>query len=167
AAGAVLNRHKVAKHFELTITDDAFRFSRNTAAIAAEAALDGFYVVRTNLRATTLDDAGTVRAYKSLAQVERAFRSLKGIDLRIRPLFHWLAARVRARVFVPARLSCGVAHAPQARANALRGRRSRRRRGVAREHRGPGATLAGGPVEADPRDHSGWAAGAQLPQPAC
>jgi transposase len=100
AAGAVLNRHKVAKHFELTITDDAFRFRRNTTAIAAEAALDGFYVVRTNLPAATLDDAGTVRAYKSLAQVERAFRSLKGIDLRIRPLFHWLAPRVRAHVFL-------------------------------------------------------------------
>src|SRR5215211_6472167 len=100
AAGAVLNRHKVAKHFKLTITDDAFRFSRNTTAIAAEAALDGFYVVRTNLPAATLDDAGTVRAYKSLAQVERAFRTLKGIDLRIRPLFHWLAARVRAHVFL-------------------------------------------------------------------
>src|SRR4051812_21932590 len=100
AAGAVLNRHKVAKHFALTITDDAFRFARNTATIAAEAALDGFYVVRTNLPAATLDDAGTVRAYKSLAQVERAFRSLKGIDLRIRPLFHWLAARVRAHVFL-------------------------------------------------------------------
>src|SRR5215212_10235729 len=91
---------KVARHFELTITDDAFRFSRNTVAIAAEAALDGFYVVRTNLPAATLDDAGTVRAYKSLAQVERAFRSLKGIDLRIRPLFHWLAPRVRAHVFL-------------------------------------------------------------------
>src|SRR4029434_5191835 len=100
AAGAVLNRHKVAKHFELTITDDAFGFARNTAAIAAEAALDGFYVVRTNLPAATLDDTGTVRAYKSLAQVERAFRSLKGIDLRIRPLFHWLAPRVRAHVFL-------------------------------------------------------------------
>src|SRR3954468_20864236 len=98
--GAVLNRRKVAKHFALTITDDAFRFSRNTAAIAAEAALDGFYVVRTNLPAATLDDAGTVRTYKSLAQVERAFRSLKGIDLRIRPLFHWLAPRVRAHVFL-------------------------------------------------------------------
>src|SRR5215218_1899755 len=100
AAGAVLNRHKVAKHFKLTITDDAFRFSRNTTAIAAEAALDGFYVVRTNLPAATLDDAGTVRAYKSLAQVERAFRSLKGIDLRIRPLFPWLALRVRAHGFL-------------------------------------------------------------------
>src|SRR3954467_10331132 len=100
AAGAVLNRHKVAKHFALTITDDAFRFSRKESAIAAEAALDGFYVVRTNLPAATLDDAGTVRAYKSLAHVERAFRSLKGIDLRIRPLFHWLAPRVRAHVFL-------------------------------------------------------------------
>ena len=100
AAGAVLNRHKVAKHFALTITDEAFGFARNTAAIAAEAALDGFYVVRTSLPATTLDDAGTVRAYKSLSQVERAFRSLKGIDLRIRPVFHWLAPRVRAHVFL-------------------------------------------------------------------
>ena len=100
AAGAVLNRHKMAKHIVLTITDETFAFARNTAGIAAEAALDGFYVVRTNLPATTLDDAGTVRAYKSLAQVERAFRSLKGIDLRIRPLFHWLAPRVRAHVFL-------------------------------------------------------------------
>jgi transposase len=100
AAGAVVNRHKMAKHFDLTITDDAFRFARNKSAIAAEVALDGFYVVRTNLSAATLDDAGTVRAYKSLAQVERAFRSLKGIDLRIRPLFHWLAPRVRAHVFL-------------------------------------------------------------------
>jgi hypothetical protein len=100
AVGAVLKRHKMAKHFELTIADDQFRFSRKTAAIAAEAALDGFYVVRTNLPATTLDDAGTVRAYKSLARVERAFRSLKSLDLHIRPLFHWLAPRVRAHVFL-------------------------------------------------------------------
>jgi hypothetical protein len=100
AAGAVLNRHKMAKHFALTIADDGFRFARNTRAITAEAALDGFYVVRTNLQAATLDDAGTVRAYKSLAHVERAFRSLKGIDLRIRPLFHWLEPRVRAHVFL-------------------------------------------------------------------
>src|SRR4051794_4519264 len=100
AAGAVLNRHKVAKHFVLTITDETFGFTRDTAAIAAEAALDGFYVVRTSVPAATLDDAGTVRAYKSLAQVERAFRSLKGIDLRIRPLFHWLSPRVRAHVFL-------------------------------------------------------------------
>jgi transposase len=100
AVGKVLNRHKVAKHFDLAITDEAFRFARNTGAIAAEAALDGFYVVRTNLPAATLDDDGAVRAYKSLAQVERAFRSLKGIDLRIRPLFHWLTGRVRAHVFL-------------------------------------------------------------------
>lgn len=74
--GAVLNRHKMAKHFDLTITDDRFAFARNQDAIAAEAALDGFYVIRTNLPAATLDDVGTVKAYKSLAQVERAFRSL-------------------------------------------------------------------------------------------
>ena len=108
-----------------------------------------------------------MRAYKSLAQVERAFRSLKSIDLRIRPLFHWLAPRVRAHVFL-----CMLAYhvewhmrrklAPmlyddddQAAAAALRD-----------EHRAPGATLAGGPAEADPRHHSGRAAGAQLPQPA-
>src|SRR3712207_8359399 len=100
ATGAARNRHKMAKHFELTITDDEFRFRRNKSAIAAEAVLDGFYVVRTSLPAAALDDVGTVRAYKSLAQVERAFCSLKSVDLRIRPLFHWLALRVRAHVFL-------------------------------------------------------------------
>jgi hypothetical protein len=100
AVGAVLNRHKMAKHFTLSIADHQFRVTRNTAAIAAEAALDGFYVVRTNLPLATLDDAATVRAYKSLAGVERAFRSLKTVDLHIRPLFHWLAPRVRAHVFL-------------------------------------------------------------------
>jgi hypothetical protein len=99
-AGAVLDRHKMAKHFALTITDDHFAFARKTEAIAQEAALDGFYVVRTSLPAEAIDDAGAVRAYKSLAQVERAFRSLKTIDLQIRPLFHWLAPRVRAHVFL-------------------------------------------------------------------
>ena len=98
--GAVLDRHKMAKHFDLTITDDRFAFARKEDAIAAEAALDGFYVVRTNLPADVLDDAGTVKAYKSLAQVERAFRSLKTVDLHIRPLFHWMEPRVRAHVFL-------------------------------------------------------------------
>jgi len=99
-AGAVLDRHKMAKHFALTITDDHFAFARKTEAIAQEAALDGFYVVRTSLPVDTMNDAGAVRAYKSLAQVERAFRSLKTVDLQIRPLFHWLAPRVRAHVFL-------------------------------------------------------------------
>jgi len=98
--GAVLDRHKMAKHFELTITDDRFSFARKPAAIAAEAALDGLYVVRTSLPVATLDDAGTVRAYKSLALVERAFRCLKTVDLQVRPIYHWLADRVRAHVFL-------------------------------------------------------------------
>jgi hypothetical protein len=98
--GAVLDRHKMAKHFELTITDDRFGFARKTREITAEAALDGLYVVRTSLPAATLDDVGTVRAYKSLALVERAFRCLKTVDLQIRPIYHWLADRVRAHVFL-------------------------------------------------------------------
>ena len=98
--GAVLDRHKMAKHFELTISDDRFGFARKTREITAEAALDGLYVVRTSLPAATLDDVGTVRAYKSLALVERAFRCLKTVDLQIRPIYHWLADRVRAHVFL-------------------------------------------------------------------
>jgi hypothetical protein len=98
--GAVLGKHKMAKHFTVTITDSSFSFARKTAEIAAEAALDGVYVVRTSLPAGALDDAGTVRAYKSLAFVERAFRCLKTVDLQIRPIYHWLADRVRAHVFL-------------------------------------------------------------------
>ena len=98
--GAVWHRRKVAKHFQITITDDALSFTRNHAAIAAEAALDGFYVLRTSVAADVLDAADTVRAYKSLAGVERAFRSLKTVDLDIRPIFHWASPRVRAHVFL-------------------------------------------------------------------
>ena len=98
--GAVLGKHKMAKHFTVTITDTGFTFARKTAAIAAEAALDGIYVVRTSLPADALDDAGTVRAYKSLAFVERAFRCLKTVDLHVRPIYHWLADRVRGHVFL-------------------------------------------------------------------
>lgn len=99
-AGAVVDTHKMAKHFTLTIADDRFTFARKTDAIAAEAGLDGFYVVRTSVPAASLDDVATVRAYKSLAFVERAFRSLKTVDLQIRPLYHWLSTRVRAHVFL-------------------------------------------------------------------
>ena len=98
--GAVLNQHKMAKHFELGITDTSFTFARKSAQIAAEAARDGVYVVRTSLPAESLDDAGSVRAYKSLAQVERAFKSLKTVDLHVRPIYHWLGDRVRAHVFL-------------------------------------------------------------------
>src|SRR6267154_371677 len=94
--GAVVNRHKVAKHFELSIGEASFSFHRKTEAIAAEAALDGIYVVRTNLPKKLLDDAATVGAYKSLARVERAFRSLKTVDIHLRPVFHWTTLRVRS-----------------------------------------------------------------------
>ena len=98
--GAVLDKHKMAKHFTLEITDSRFGFARKTEEIAAEAALDGIYVVRTSLPATALDDASTVRSYKSLSLVERAFRCLKTVDLQVRPVYHWLADRVRAHVFL-------------------------------------------------------------------
>src|SRR5438128_2144460 len=99
-AGAVLGRRKMAKHFELTITDTALTFTRNTAAIAREAALDGLYALRTSVPADLLDSAATVLAYKDLAGVERAFRSIKTVDLEIRPIHHRLADRVRAHVFL-------------------------------------------------------------------
>jgi hypothetical protein len=98
--GAVLNQHKMAKHFSLDISDSSFRFARKHAEIAAEAATDGLYVVRTSLPAERLDDATTVRSYKSLARVERAFRCLKSVALQVRPVRHWLAERVRAHVFL-------------------------------------------------------------------
>jgi transposase len=100
AVGAVLNTYKMKKHFDLNITDDALSFARKTAEIAAEAATDGLYVVRTNLPAETLGDADTVRSYKSLARVERAFRCIKTVDLNVRPVYHWLEGRVRAHVFL-------------------------------------------------------------------
>jgi hypothetical protein len=100
AAGAVLNRHKVAKHFILTITDDAFGFERNVEAIEAEGRLDGFYVIRTNLDKATLATSDVVRVYKSLSQAERAFRSIKTVDLEIRPIHHRLSNRVRAHVLL-------------------------------------------------------------------
>jgi transposase len=90
----------MAKHFTLDIDEERFGFTRKTEIIAAEAALDGIYVVRTNLPTTALDDASTVRSYKSLSLVERAFRCLKTVDLQIRPVYHWLAERVRAHVFL-------------------------------------------------------------------
>jgi len=98
--GAVLDQHKMAKHFTLDIADSRFGFARKREEIAAEAALDGIYVVRTSLPATVLDDDATVRNYKSLSLVERAFRCLKSVDLQIRPVYHWLADRVRAHVLL-------------------------------------------------------------------
>jgi hypothetical protein len=100
AVGAVLDKHKMAKHYELAITDTSFAWRRKEAAIAAEARLDGLYVIRTNVPKAELTAEETVGAYKSLSRVERAFRSLKTVDLEIRPVFHWTAPRVRAHVLL-------------------------------------------------------------------
>ena len=99
-AGKVVGEYKMAKHFDLDIEDDAFGYRRKPESVAAEAALDGLYVVRTSLAETRLDAEGAVRAYKRLSAVERAFRSLKTVDLKVRPVFHRTADRVRAHVFL-------------------------------------------------------------------
>jgi hypothetical protein len=100
AVGAVLDKHKMAKHFEITIGDASLTFRRRPDSIAREARLDGIYVVRTSLPADAMPAAETVQAYKDLARVERAFRCLKTVDLEIRPVRHWMADRVRAHVFL-------------------------------------------------------------------
>jgi transposase len=100
AVGAVIEKHKMRKHFDLEFTDTSFTFARKTEAITAEAATDGIYAVRTSLAAEVLDDEATVRSYKSLSQVERAFRCIKTVDLHVRPVYHWLPGRVRAHVFL-------------------------------------------------------------------
>lgn len=100
AVGAVVNRYKMAKHFALTITDNDLTFEREAEQIEAEAVLDGIYVLRTDLELEALDATATVRAYKDLATVERAFRSLKTVDLEVRPIHHRRAQRVRAHVLL-------------------------------------------------------------------
>ena len=98
--GRVLNRHKVGKHFELVISDNGFSYERKKDQIAAEAELDGIYVIRTSVKAENLTSEDTVRAYKDLSTVERAFRCIKTVDLKVRPIFHWLDDRIRAHVFL-------------------------------------------------------------------
>src|SRR5215468_2248582 len=100
ALGAVINHYKVGKHFDVKITDADLTFERKTEQISAEALLDGIYVLRTDVKPAILDAAGTVRAYKNLATVERAFRSIKTVDLEVRPIHHRRAGRVRAHVFL-------------------------------------------------------------------
>ena len=100
AVGRVINRYKMAKHMSVTITDTSLTFVRKTDAIAAEAALDGMYIIRTSVPAERLDAACCVRHYKSLSQVERAFRSMKTVDLKVRPIHHRLSDRVRAHIFL-------------------------------------------------------------------
>jgi transposase len=115
----------MAKHFDLNITDDRFTFARNTAKIDAEAALDGVYVVRTTVAEAVLDQTSTVTAYKQLSTAERAFRSLKTVDLEVRPIYHRRADRVR--VLMHAGLLRRMAHAPKAQTDSVR--RSRQGRG--------------------------------------
>ena len=105
--GRIENRYKLAKLFDIAVAEDGFTFGRNHARIADEARLDGFYVIRTSVEDKALAAENVVGAYKSLARVERAFRSLKTVDLHLRPIHHWLAPRVRAHVFL-CMLACHV-----------------------------------------------------------
>jgi len=98
--GKVINQYKVAKHFELDIGENHFTFARKHEAIAAEAALDGIYIIRTSVDAARMEAADCVRNYKALANVERAFRSLKTVDLKVRPIHHRTADRVRAHILL-------------------------------------------------------------------
>ena len=98
--GKIINQYKVAKHFDLSIADAALSWARKQDSLASEAALDGLYIVRTSVPATQMDAPECVRNYKSLANVERAFRSLKTIDLKVRPIHHRKADRVRAHIFL-------------------------------------------------------------------
>lgn len=98
--GKVVNKYKVAKLFALTIQDGRFEFHRLPEQVAAEAALDGIYIIRTSVPKKQMGSAEAVRSYKALTQVERAFRSMKTIDLHIRPIHHWLEPRVRAHIFL-------------------------------------------------------------------
>jgi hypothetical protein len=100
AVGAVVNKRKVKKHFQLEISDERFEYRRKEEQIAEEAALDGFYVLRTSVPAQELAAPEVVRSYKALAQAERAFRTLKGPELALRPIHHRLEQRVRAHAFL-------------------------------------------------------------------
>ena len=98
--GKVINKYKVAKHFELAIDDQSFSFELRHDRIAEEAALDGLYVIRTGVRKSLISADDTVRSYKALTNLERAFRSLKTLDLEVRPIHHRLERRVRAHIFL-------------------------------------------------------------------
>jgi transposase len=100
AVGKILGRYKMGKHFSLFIEEEGFRCERKQANIERESALDGIYVIRSSVPAETLSSEKVVGCYKRLSDVERAFRSLKSVDLKIRPIYHHLANRVRAHVFL-------------------------------------------------------------------
>ncbi|MHA1180664.1 MAG: IS1634 family transposase [Alphaproteobacteria bacterium] len=98
--GKVINRHKVGKHFALTIQDSLLHFERDEKSIARESSLDGIYIIRTSEAQSALSAEDTVRSYKSLGQVEQAFRCIKSIDLQVRPIRHRTEAHVRAHIFL-------------------------------------------------------------------
>ena len=98
--GEVINRYKMGKHFGWEISDRSFRFWRKEESIREEESLDGIYVIRTSISADALGSESTVRAYKDLSKVERAFRCMKTVDLQIRPIYHWKEERIRAHVFL-------------------------------------------------------------------
>jgi transposase len=98
--GKVIGKYKMGKHFDLEITEESFCFTRNEKKIVEEAALDGIYVIRTSVPTEVLDAESSVGTYKRLSEVERAFRSYKTVDLKVRPIYHHLADRVRAHVFL-------------------------------------------------------------------
>ena len=98
--GKVLTKYKVNKYYELDLGDKSFSYQRRQELIAQEAALDGVYVIRTSVKKTVMEAADTVRAYKSLSQVEEAFRCYKSIDLKVRPIYHYKGDRVRAHIFL-------------------------------------------------------------------
>ena len=100
AAGKIINQYKVAKHFDLVIEEKRFTYLRKPDSIAAEAALDGLYIIRTSVPVEQMDAPQTVRGYKLLTQVERAFRTIKTVDLKVRPIHHRTADRVRAHIFL-------------------------------------------------------------------
>lgn len=99
-AGKVIDHYKMGKHYTISITDTAFTFERRGEQIAAEAALDGIYVIRTSVPAQTLDAGQAVSAYKSLANAEKIFKYLKSVDLHIHPIHHHTETRTRAHVFL-------------------------------------------------------------------
>ncbi len=98
--GAVIDKRKMKKHFDLETADGRFAFKRREEEIEAEARLDGVYIIRTSLSKERIGPEAAVAAYKSLALLERAFRTLKGVDMQVRPIHHWLAPRVKAHVFL-------------------------------------------------------------------
>ena len=99
-AGKILNRYKMGKHFELRIEEDSFHYKRKEANIEREQSLDGIYVIRTSVKEDALSGEQVVASYKSLSGVERAFRSLKTVDLHVRPIHHRLPDRVRAHILL-------------------------------------------------------------------